>query len=151
MIMKAILRCLILAVIPFFASLAQSTVQGISDSTGTATLEGLVIDSLHQRVAGAEIYSLDGPFKATSDTVGVFRISGIPAGTSRFAARKPGYGPAEFEFTVRSGETKRVAIVLLRVENVLAPVVVEESQVHRALRDVGCYERAGNSRGTFLS
>lgn len=123
-----------------------------SDSTATATLDGVVTDSHEQPVAGVEIFSFDGKFKATTNSVGAFRLAGIPSGNVTFGVRKIGYGAGEFTLAIDPGATLHQTIVLTRLNNVLRAVVVEETQVHRGLRDVGFYERAGGfSRGTFLT
>jgi hypothetical protein len=132
--------------------LPAAPVRASADSTATATLDGVVTDSLQQPVAGVEIFSADGKFKATTNSVGAFRLAGIPSGAVTFVVRKIGYGAGEFTLTMDPGATLHQTIVLTRLNNVLKPVVVEETAIHRGLRDVGFYDRSGgNARGTFLS
>ena len=142
------------AVMP--SDLAAATLNGMtvarSDSTAPATLDGVVTDSLQQPVAGVEIFSADGKFKATTNSVGAFRLAGIPSGAVTFTVRKIGYGAGEFTLTMNPGASLHQTIILTRLNNVLKPIVVEETQIHRGLRDVGFYERAdGTARGTFLT
>ena len=122
------------------------------DSTDVASLDGVVTDSLDQAVAGVEIISSDGRHKATTNSVGAFKLMGIPSGTATILVRKIGYGAGEFRLVMGAGETRHQTIVLTRINNVLTPIVVEEAQLHQGLREVGFYERAGGfSRGTFLT
>lgn len=124
----------------------------ISDSSAVALLDGVVTDSLNQAVAGVEIISSDGRFRATTNSVGAFKLMGIPSGNATFTVRKIGYGAGQFTIAIGAGETRHQTIILTRINNVLTPVVVEETQLHQGLREVGFYERAGGfSRGTFLT
>jgi hypothetical protein len=121
------------------------------DSTAAATLDGVVTDSLDQPVAGVEIISAGSRVKTVTNSLGAFSLRGIPPGAATFTVRKIGYGGGQFTLAMDPGVTLHQTIVLTRLNNVLTPVVVEESQVHRGLRDVGFYDRAGNARGTFLT
>jgi hypothetical protein len=122
-----------------------------TDSTAPAALDGVVTDSLRIPVAGVEIFSADRKFKATTNSVGAFHLGGIPASPATFTVRKIGFGAGEFTLKMEAGVTRYQTIVLTRLNNVLTPVVVEETQTHRGLRDVGFYERAANARATFLT
>src|SRR6266498_6069699 len=128
-----------------------SPLSQLADSTETASLDGVVTDSLYQPIAGVEVCSIDGRAKASTNSVGAFRLHGLKSGRVTFTVRKIGYGAGEFTLMLDSGATRHQTIVLTRLNNVLTPVVVEELPSHRGLRDVGFYERAGNSRGTFLT
>ena len=122
-----------------------------ADSSAVASLDGVVTDSLEQPVAGVEILSADGRVKTKTNSVGAFLLRGIPPGSATFTVRKIGYGAGQFTLAFEPGVTRHQTIVLTRLNNILKPVVVEETAVHRGLRDVGFYERAGNARGTFLT
>ncbi len=128
-----------------------SHISHLADTTETASLDGVVTDSLYQPIAGVEVYSIDGRAKVSTNSVGAFSIRGLKSGRVTFEVRKIGYGAGEFTLVLDSGATRHQTIVLTRLNNVLTPVVVEELPSHRGLRDVGFYERAGNSRGTFLA
>ncbi|MDQ6717665.1 MAG: carboxypeptidase-like regulatory domain-containing protein [Gemmatimonadota bacterium] len=123
----------------------------LPDSTAAASLDGVVTDSLNQAVAGVEIISPDRRFKATTNSVGAFKLSGIPAGGATFTVRKIGYGVGEFTLALDPGEARHQTIVLTRLNNILKPVVVAETAWHRGLREVGFYDRSAVSRGTFLT
>ncbi|MDQ6717664.1 MAG: TonB-dependent receptor [Gemmatimonadota bacterium] len=147
-------RILVLSVALFLGIATPLAAEGSAtkDSVAVSSLDAVVTDSLNQAVSGVEIISPDGRFKATTNSVGAFKLSGIPSGSATFVVRKIGYGAGEFTLTMNPGETLHQTIVLTRLNNVLKPVVVEETQLHQGLREVGFYERAGGfSRGTFLT
>jgi hypothetical protein len=146
---------LLASLAPFAAAWASPSnplsLTGQADSTAVASLDGVVTDSLRRPVAGVEIFSADGRFKTTTNSVGAFHVGGLAPGSVTFGVRKIGYGAGEFTLEMEAGVIRYQTIVLTRLNNVLTPVVVAETQSHRGLRDVGFYERAGNSRGTFLT
>jgi hypothetical protein len=119
--------------------------------TAPAALDGVVTDSLQYALSGVEILADSGRVKAVTNSVGAFHLAGLPSGPVTFTVRKIGYGAGEFTLQMEAGVTRYQTIVLRRLNNVLSPIVVEESPVHQGLREVGFYERSENARGTFLT
>jgi hypothetical protein len=139
------LFCLNVFAVPASYSRSTATV------TAPAALDGVVTDSLQFALWGVEILADSGRVKAVTNSVGAFHLAGLPAGPVTFTVRKIGYGAGEFTLQMEPGVTRYQTIVLQRLNNVLSPVVVEESAVHQGLREVGFYKRSENAHGTFLT
>lgn len=61
--------------------------------TGTARLTGRIIAADGTPVAGARIHVIDTELSATTDTLGAFRIAGLPAGTRAVEVTAIGFSP----------------------------------------------------------
>jgi len=108
---KAIIR---LGVIALSASLAHGQSQ---DPAGSATLQGLVRDSLGHPVVAASVYlqpaSGGESLTANSDSNGAYRFSALPEGTYSVRAEMPGSGEATFgPFVLGQKEAKRIDLTL---------------------------------------
>lgn len=95
---------------------------------GTGGLVGRIIDATNERpVRGAEIRVDAGRFLARADSLGEYRIRGLPEGFHTVAINFPGYSPARRDrVEVRRGEITRADVRL-------APVAVQLAE----LRAVG--------------
>ena len=92
---------------------------------GTGGLVGTIIDATNDRpVRGAEVRVDAGRFFTTTDTLGTYRIRGLPGGFHSVSINYPGYSPARRDrVEIRSGE-------ITRADARLAPVAVQLAGLH---------------------
>jgi len=113
-----------------------------SQTDNTAAISGYAKSAFNGGPLASVMISVAGTTKfAVTDSTGAFRLSGLPAGTQLVRISYLGRDTEEYEFELRRGKTKRLAIIL-DVEAVnLDPVVVTVR--HRdGWRDLaGFYER----------
>ena len=96
------------------------------DTVARSTLIGVVRDSLGSVVPGATVRGDSGRIQTTTDSVGRFRLAGVPAGTSRVEVRQRGYTPLGFDFEIAPGLTVELSLTLLpAAEPALSHVVVD--------------------------
>ena len=94
---------------------------------GVGGLNGNVVDATDDHpVRGAEV-KVDGRYTATTDSLGDYRIRGIPEGLHQVAVTRPGYSPVRrLDIEVRTG-------LVTRADVRLAPTAVQLTE----LRAVG--------------
>lgn len=115
-----------------------------------ALLHGRVIaDSSEVAISGVEI-SLSVPgLTVTSDSLGLFRLAGIPPGSHRVTVRKLGFLPATADLTFARGDSIDAEFVLTPVVTVLGEVAVTTTLLDRRL--IGFAERRKFGIGSFLN
>jgi hypothetical protein len=117
----------------------------------TAALDGVVRDGAGGALAGVAV-SADHAGRTTySDSVGAFRLRGLPPGPGRFSVRRIGYQPSDFEIDLPTAATVHLAITLQPAAQRLETVVVNGELRDAALSDVGFYERAASESARFGS
>jgi hypothetical protein len=103
-----------------------------------ATVTGVAIDSIHDDyLAGASVSVSGTTLSATTDSVGEFRIAGIPEGedgtftlsglrpgTRTVSVRKIGYEPASAAIELQSGEARRINLTLGQSVTLLKAMIV---------------------------
>ena len=91
----------------------------------TGTITGTVVEANTERpLAGVQV-TVEGTNRGgLSNSSGVFRITGVPAGTHPVRAQRIGYAAVEQEVTVPAGEEIQVALVLRQTTVALGEVVV---------------------------
>jgi TonB family protein len=115
--------------------------------------EGMTItvrDSTGIGIAGAELIAVGGPQKVTSDEQGVFHVVGLIAGRSTFRIRRLGFRPESVVVDVQPGSREAREVVLQRVAQTLAPVVVQGSLSTQG-RLAGFWQRRLNGNGRFFT
>ena len=93
-------------------------------SQGTGGLVGRIVDATNDRpVRGAEVRVDAGRYFATADSLGDYRLRGLPEGLHSVAITFPGYTPARRDrVEVRSGE-------ITRADARLAPVAMQLAEI----------------------
>lgn len=111
-------RSLRLALIASIVACAPLAAQGVGGLAGT------VIDATNDRpVRGAEVRVDGGRYFTTTDTLGDYRVRGIPEGLHQIAVTLPGYRPER-----RAGIEIRAGLVT-RADVRLAPVAVQLAEL----------------------
>lgn len=92
----------------------------------TAKIIGTAVSAFNGKPLTGVMIAVPGARRfVVTDSTGTFELSGLPTGHQKVRVAYEGRETEEYEFELRTGKTKRVAIVL-DVEAVdLAPVVVE--------------------------
>lgn len=83
------------------------------DSVATATITGVVLDSLGKPVPRATVRVATGSPSTTTDAQGQFRLAGVPAGSARVQVTGDGYTPLGFEFAIAANVTVSLKLTLL--------------------------------------
>ncbi len=99
------------------------------DTTATATIIGVVLDSLGKPVGRALVRVATGSPSTTTDAQGQFRLAGVPAGEARVQVTSDGYAPLGFEFAIAVNVTVSLKLTLLPAppapQAPVAPAVTE--------------------------
>ncbi|MDQ3698292.1 MAG: TonB family protein [Gemmatimonadota bacterium] len=90
----------------------------------SATIAGVVHDSLGAGLAGAEIAVPGTALLARSDGGGAFSLRNVPPGTVSLRVRRLGYHPLTVELAAAAREDASVRVTMARLAQDLAPVVV---------------------------
>jgi|SRR5712691_5240585 len=118
----------------------------------TARITGTAISALNgEPLAGVMIAVPAAQQFVVTDSTGTFEVTGLTAGRQKVRIAYAGRETKEYEFELRQGKKKQLAVVL-NVEAVdLAPVVVEASNLRAQLGVVGFYERRKTAFGRFFT
>lgn len=104
-----------LAFLPLRAAIAQ----------GTGIVRGTVLDSTSQQpVAGAQVQLVGSNRSVTTNTAGVYTLSGVPEGPATLRIQRIGYAQTTVPVTVGGGTTVTRDITLRPVITTLSQVVV---------------------------
>lgn len=121
---------------------------GAQETERGAVFTGVVTDSLGRPVAGAEVMLPVLPATTRTDSLGAFRLDGIPGGTHVVTVRRVGYAPFESQIRFPTGAVVRQRIVLTPM------TALEEIVVRDRFRDPRMLEFEENrrlGRGTFIT
>ena len=103
----------------------------------TARIRGNATSSFNGRPLSGVMISLPAARKfVVTDTTGTFSLAGLPAGAQKIRISYEGWDTEEYEFTLRSGHTMRLAVLLDADAVDLDPLVVEAQHPDR-WRDLG--------------
>lgn len=128
----------------------------------TGSLTGTVVDDARLPLQGVEIQASNPEHEArtTTDEVGAFRFSALPAGTYEVAAALLGYEPASRRVDVRPGESNQTVFVLQSERTAQGPKQVKLAEdtylacafdlvVTTVTRHVCAFDSAHKSRARF--
>jgi hypothetical protein len=127
--MKPLLVCAALATI------AATSVAQAPSRSATSVILGIVEDSSARPIAGADVGFAGYQLRATTDSLGRFRIVNVPSGKFAMVVRGIGYRPIVNDIDVRGTDTLRLTFLLQRTANELATVLVTERTLSPKLRE----------------
>jgi hypothetical protein len=116
----------------------------------TASLVGMVKDSLGAPINGVEVWVRGTDLFAHTDDKGGFRLPYIPVGTAKVTLRRLGFEQATVDLELRSGRTDSLVISLTAVASNLPGVVVEEESRSKRLL-AGFWDRRSKGFGHFFT
>jgi Carboxypeptidase regulatory-like domain/TonB-dependent Receptor Plug Domain len=97
------------------------------DSVATATIAGVVVDSSGKPVGSASVQVTGGSPHTTTDTLGQFRLVGVPAGEARVQVTRDGFAPLGFAFAIAANVTVSLKLTLLPAPPVAGSAVAPGS------------------------
>jgi hypothetical protein len=155
--LRVVRASLLVAFTAAFAAVG-GTLQGQLPTTDSAlrdlppsTLIGFVTDSAGVGVSGAQISMLPSPqIRAITDSVGAFRMNGLPSGTVVFAVRRLGFQPATFTAVLKAGHVQRGHFPLTAAAHVLPTVSVADTTTTHWLDDFNA-RRNDHKGGSFIT
>lgn len=125
------------AVLPAFLFTA-FTALGTRAAVAQVTLSGRVLDAANTRPLSGVSLAIEGTgLVATSDSVGAYRIVGVPAGPHVLRATRVGYAPGRELLTVPTTGAMNVDIQLARSALRLHAINVTADPVSRARGELG--------------
>jgi len=108
-----------------------------AQSDPSARIRGNAISSFDGRPLSGVLIAVPAARKfVVTNMTGAFFIDGLPSGAQKIRVSYEGRVTEEYEFTLLSGSTKKIAVLLDAAVDDLAPVVVEE-QYPDQWRDLG--------------
>lgn len=144
-------RALLRACLTFVAIVAAVLVPS-ADAQTVSSIAGVVTDSAGAPIFGAHLEDEASASKATTDEQGMFRLVGVPTGTTNVVARRLGFAPASMRVQVAGGGTSGVVFRLAPLPALLAPVSVRARRAVYTGRLAGYYERLERrSGGAFIT
>ena len=114
---------------------------------GTAQLNGTVVGADGKPLEGAQIYLVGTAAGARADSRGVFRLSGLPAGTQTIEVRQLSYAPKRFTVDLSPTRESRLSAVMDTKAQVLGEITVQGKATHNI---PGFDDRAKRGLGYFL-
>jgi hypothetical protein len=130
------------------AAPAQGTTGAAPKPLGTAQLSGTVLGADGKPLEGAQVYLVGTAVGARADSRGVFRLTGLPAGTQTVEVRLLSYAPKRYTVDLSPAREMRLAAVMDTRTQVLGEVRVEG----KPKSDIpGFDDRAKRGLGTFLN
>jgi hypothetical protein len=121
-----------------------------TDSARTSALAGLVRDSSGRGIPLATVLVEESDIATVTDDTGHFRLPGVPAGRTRFVARRIGFEPATFEIDMPAGLTVNVNVKLPTAAYLLNKVEITAEVRDARLRAEGFYERMRKRIGKYM-
>ncbi len=124
---------------------------GIAGAQVPATVSGVVRDSLGGGVIGARVSIKGSAARATTDSAGGYRVTGVTPGAAVLDVRRLGYRPASIPVSVGPGTEVKVDVELAPVPEQLAPVEVRRRPEAYDSRLAGFNERKSKHVGYFVT
>jgi hypothetical protein len=121
-----------------------------ADSLETSTLAGLVRDSSGRGIPLATVLVEETEIATVTDDTGHFRLAGVPAGRTRFVARRIGFEAATFEIDMPADLTVNVNVKLPTAAYLLNKVEITAEVRDARLRGEGFYERMRKRIGKYM-
>jgi outer membrane receptor for ferrienterochelin and colicins len=122
-----------------FLAIAGSA-RGQAGSSASARLTGTVLDTAQMPMAGV-VVELLGVAQTRSDSAGLFRFTGVPAGAVILHVARIGYRPIVKTLHLAPGDSIDLDVTLGRSAQQLAPIVVREDSTPTRLADPTGFER----------
>lgn len=117
---------------------------------GTSTLTGVVIDTLGEPVAYAEVFLVEADYSTFADEVGRFRLESLQPVRTRLGVRRIGFSPVYFDLDMPVAAT--VDLQVRMRQNVQSLTTVEvNADIHERLRREGFYDRMAAGTGLFVT
>jgi TonB family protein len=117
----------------------------------TATVTGVVRDSLGVAIPGVYVGVVGGGYRVTTDDSGRYRIRGVVAGPATMTARRIGYRPHSRRVWLEGGELRAVDFRLELTTAALAEVRVTEAREVWESRLAGFNARSKQQIGHFVT
>lgn len=123
-----------------------------SSAQGTTHVAGVVTDATGAPIVEAQV-GVDGMVATTAtDSIGRFRVSGVPPGNAVIRARRLGFAPNQASIVVPRNGLDAVSIRLTALPTLLATTHVRGRAVEFTGRLAGYYERlAKGGSGQFIT
>jgi hypothetical protein len=113
-------------------------------------ISGTIRDSTGAPIPGVEVVVASTRAHARSDSTGLFRFAGVPAGKRELSFRRLGFEPKTVSAVVPLGETIAVAVVLAPFAAEIEGMTVEEvSRRRQMLSDF--FDRSARGFGHFIT
>jgi Carboxypeptidase regulatory-like domain/TonB-dependent Receptor Plug Domain len=115
---------------------------------GSAQLSGTVVGADGKPLEGAQVYLVGAAVGARADSRGIFRLSGLPAGTQTVEVRQLSYAPKRYTVDLSPSRESKLTAVMDSKAQVLSTVTIEG----KASSNIpGFDDRAKRGLGTFLT
>ena len=115
---------------------------------GTALLNGTVVGADGKPLEGAQVYLVGTAVGARADSRGIFRLSGLPAGTQTVEVRLISYSPKRYTVDLSPHRESKLAAVMDAKAQVLGEITVQGKPTSSI---PGFDDRAKRGLGTFLN
>jgi TonB family protein len=126
---------------------------GAQERTGTVV--GVVRDSLHDAIVGAQIAAADGRIRAVTGRAGDYVLRDVPIGTGIVSVRRLGFRPTSATVSVTEANETRSDFVLAQAAQMLSsvPVQANSSRQPQDGRLAGFISRSqhGGGGGRFIT
>jgi len=146
----ALIASTFLVLPPPSASAQASSTDTIPADTLRTQLSGTVRDSLGVPVAGASVLTTPGVSILTTDTAGRFVLRRAPVGRVNVLVRRLGFSPVDTQIVAHIGVNNVVDVVLDRLPQLLAEVVVQGDRQCRRYSLEGLLCRREVGLGHFI-
>ena len=134
----------------FVPVLLLSTAAWSASAQSVGSISGTVKDSAGTPIPGVEVVLLRTKGAVYSDSLGVFRLTNIPAGKRELHFRRLGFAPKSVDTEIAEGKSVDLAIVLEVSATVIDGMTVEEL-THRRQMLSDFYERSASGFGHFVT
>jgi len=115
----------------------------------TGVIIGTVADTALRPIAGADVNFAGSAVRATTDSLGRFRVVNVPAGKFILLVRNIGFRPAANEVEISDDDTLRLAFEMEPTVHELEAVVIREGKLPAAL--AGFEQRRKAGLGEFFT
>ena len=121
-----------------------------ADAQGTATIRGVVRDSLRRPMPNADVIVVPGTARTRTDSTGQFIFGSLEPGKYTIRARRVGYGPTEWSVDISNAGNTEVQLTLGAKLSLLDTVFVTAGQTCDAQRYEGFMCRRATAHGQFI-